>query len=104
MAITFDPRILLRRLWPGCNSQPAQASRGRRVQLELENLEHRLLLSIRPWTGFGSDHNWLTPTNWQGNVAPSPGDYLVFPLLNHPTINNNFSAGTVFNSITISNG
>jgi autotransporter-associated beta strand protein len=46
----------------------------------------------------------MTATNWQGNVTPSPGDDLVFPVTAHPTINNNFSSGTSFNSISIKNG
>jgi len=34
----------------------------------------------RVWTGGGgANTNWSNPANWQGNVAPSAGDALVFP-------------------------
>jgi hypothetical protein len=61
----------------------------------------------RTWTGVsGIDKNWMTPGNWQGGVAPSPGDNLIFPsgtgsnLTNH----NNFPDGTTFGKITLSPG
>jgi len=58
--------------------------------------------ATRTWTGGGADNNWSTTANW-GGTAPVAGDDLVFPsgalrLSN----NNNISAGTSFNSITIS--
>lgn len=59
----------------------------------------------RTWTGSsGIDLNWMTPGNWQGSVAPSSGDSLIFPGVisgGSETNNNNFPDGTVFGSITI---
>jgi hypothetical protein len=46
----------------------------------------------------------MTPGNWQGDVAPSAGDSLVFQGVlsgGNNTNNNNFAAGTVFGSISI---
>jgi len=52
------------------------------------------------WTGGGADDNWTTPANW-GGIAPSAGDDLVFPG-GTPRLspNNDFGAGTSFNTIT----
>jgi fibronectin-binding autotransporter adhesin len=58
----------------------------------------------RTWTGSGSDNNWMTAGNWQGGVAPSPGDSLIFPgAMNggNETNHNNYPNGTLFSSITI---
>jgi autotransporter-associated beta strand protein len=46
---------------------------------------------------------WTIPGNWAGGVAPVAGDDLVFPAnaIRHTT-NNDYPAGTKFNSITIS--
>ncbi len=59
--------------------------------------------STATWTGGGADNNWTTAANWQGNVAPAPGDDLVFPAgAARPNNTNTFSAGTTFGQITIS--
>lgn len=52
------------------------------------------------WTGGGADNNWTTPANW-GGTAPSAGDDLVFPG-GTPRLspNNDFGAGTSFNTIS----
>lgn len=59
----------------------------------------------RTWTGSsGIDLNWMTPGNWQGGVAPSSGDSLIFPGVmsgGNETNNNNFPDGTVFGNISI---
>jgi len=59
----------------------------------------------RTWTGNGgADNNWMTPANWQGSVAPSPGDNLIFNGISNAgnsTNHNNFPAGTVFGKISI---
>jgi len=59
----------------------------------------------RTWTGTsGIDDNWMTPGNWQGGVAPSPGDNLLFQGVisgGNNTNNNDFPDGTVFGSISI---
>ena len=74
------------------------------------SVDMRLLNGVpsttRIWDGGSttSDGNWMTPSNWVGNIAPVAGDDLVFPagagLLT--STDNNFPAGTAFNSITIS--
>jgi len=60
----------------------------------------------RTWTGGGgADNNWMTPANWQGGIAPVPGDNLIFQGVSNAgnsTNHNNFPAGTVFGEITIS--
>jgi uncharacterized delta-60 repeat protein len=58
----------------------------------------------RVWDGCSSvSSNWTDAANWQGNVAPVAGDYLIFPAdaaqLNST---NDFPAGTAFGSILIS--
>jgi autotransporter-associated beta strand protein len=42
-------------------------------------LESRLAPAIATWDGGGADNHWSTPANWVGDVAPAPGDDLVFP-------------------------
>jgi autotransporter-associated beta strand protein len=55
------------------------------------------------WSGGGTNTYWTNPANWTANVAPSPGSDLVFPLgAALLSASNNFPAGTLFNSITIS--
>jgi autotransporter-associated beta strand protein len=55
------------------------------------------------WSGGGTNTYWTNPANWTANVAPSPGSDLVFPLgAAQLNASNNFPAGTLFNSITIS--
>ncbi len=54
------------------------------------------------WDGGGGDNNWTTAANWVGDVAPAAGVDLVFPSGAARTSNvNDFSAGTVFRSITV---
>ncbi|HXC36094.1 MAG TPA: hypothetical protein VNV43_09485, partial [Candidatus Acidoferrales bacterium] len=58
----------------------------------------------RTWTGSGADNNWMTAGNWMGNVAPSPGDSLIFPGVmsgGNETNHNNYPNGTVFGNISI---
>ncbi len=67
----------------------------------IENLEQRLTLSADMWTGAGPDSNWSDPANWS-NGAPTAGQDLVFPssAVNF-TANNDLTAGTTYNSLTI---
>ena len=59
--------------------------------------------ATRTWSGGGSDNKWSTPANWVGNVAPQPGDNLVFPAIAAQFNNvNDYPPGTQFGSITIS--
>jgi hypothetical protein len=75
-----------------------------RARLRVEELEHRVLLATRLWSGAGLDANWATAANW-GGTAPVAGDDLVFPAGALQTTNtNNFAAGTSFNSITFQAG
>ncbi len=56
---------------------------------------------LHVWTGLGPDNNWSDPANWQGGVAPNPGDALVFPSGASQLANNNdFPNGTSFASLT----
>ncbi len=80
----------------------AAVRRGHRPALE--GLEERIALATDTWTGGAglSDTGWMNPNNWQGLAAPVAGDDLVFPANPKSQINNNnFLAGTNFNSITI---
>jgi autotransporter-associated beta strand protein len=62
--------------------------------------------TVRFWTGGGANNNWNNGANWSTGVAPVANDDLIFQggavvdatsLIN----TNNYAAGTVFNSITI---
>jgi autotransporter-associated beta strand protein len=64
-----------------------------------------ITVSIDTWTGAGLTSNWSDPNNWSGNVAPSPGDILLFPAFaSQFTATNDFAAGTRFTAITLSGG
>jgi autotransporter-associated beta strand protein len=104
-------RNLARRFSP--SSRSARSTAARRQALcrpGVEVLEGRLLLSTCVWDGGvdgsgtpWSDTNWSSPQNWVGDVAPVAGDDLQFPAGSlQLTANNDFPAGTVFNSIAIS--
>jgi fibronectin-binding autotransporter adhesin len=55
------------------------------------------------WSGGGMNTLWTNPANWTGNAAPTPGSDLIFPLgAAQLSSANDFPAGTLFNSITIS--
>lgn len=60
--------------------------------------------ATRTWDGGGADNNWSTAANWSGDIAPSAGDDLVFSGSTRTTPNNDYTAGTSFNTITFSNG
>lgn len=71
----------------------------------LEILEDRLALAVRTWDGGALSNNWTNATNWASNIAPVAGDDLVFPAnVSKKTADNNFPAGTLFNSITVAGG
>lgn len=70
----------------------------------VESLEDRRLLAVMTWSGGAgtSDTNWTSPANWEGGVAPTAGDDLVFSAAApQGGTFNNFSAGTNFASISI---
>ena len=59
----------------------------------------------RTWDGGGSDANWRTPANWDGNVTcPSMGDALFFGGLAWLSNVNDFSTGTAFSGLTFNAG
>ena len=62
--------------------------------------------ATKTWTGGGATPwNWSDLNNWGGVSAPVAGDDLVFPAgPTNLTTNNDYTAGTVFNSITLSGG
>jgi autotransporter-associated beta strand protein len=80
-----------------------------RVRPVLEALEARLAPATVTWDGSADgsnvpfqNANWTSPQNWVGDVAPSPGDDLVFPAgaLQASSVND-FAPGTAFHSITL---
>jgi C1A family cysteine protease len=58
----------------------------------------------RTWDGGGADGNWTTAANWSDDLAPVAGDILVFAGTTQTSSNNDYAAGTVFDSIVFSNG
>jgi len=59
--------------------------------------------ATRTWDGGGITNNWKEAANWEGDAAPGPGDDLIFPAGKPQMSNNNdFPAGTTFNSISFS--
>src|SRR5438477_2709280 len=57
------------------------------------------IAATRTWTGTTSG-TWSVASNW-GGTAPVAGDDLVFPNLNFANaLNNDYPAGTGFNSLT----
>jgi len=73
------------------------------IALRLDRLETRLAPAVATWDGGGGDNHWTTASNWVGDVAPHPGDDLAFPGGAAQVVNvNDFSAGTAFHSIAIS--
>lgn len=52
------------------------------------------------WNGIGTDSNMSNDENWEGFIAPGPGDTIVFPAnISNRTVNNDLAGGTSFNSI-----
>jgi trimeric autotransporter adhesin len=96
-----------RNFWGG--TRPARrGKRGRRratnLELTLEGLEHRLVMSTSTWTGASATvSNWSATANW--NVLPSAGSDLIFPAgASRLSNTNDFLAGTPFGSITYQTG
>jgi autotransporter-associated beta strand protein len=58
----------------------------------------------RSWDGGGANDSWTNGANWNGRLtAPDPGDNLAFPAGSaRMSNNNNFAAGTDFNTFTFS--
>jgi hypothetical protein len=72
--------------------------------LRLDRLEARLAPAVATWDGGGADNHWTTAANWVGDIAPQPGDDLVFPVLTNsvPLLSvNDFPDGTAFHSIHV---
>lgn len=67
--------------------------------------ELRVSAGTKTWDGIGIpvSTNWTSAANWNGGVAPVAGDDLVFPPgAGRAGNRNDYAAGTMFNSITIS--
>lgn len=61
--------------------------------------------NTRTWNGAsGIDGNWTTAANWLYGIVPVAGDTLVFAGAAQTSTNNDFPAGTVFDSIVFANG
>jgi autotransporter-associated beta strand protein len=61
--------------------------------------------ALRTWDGGGANNNWSNRTNWVSDIAPVAGDDLEFPTgAARPANNNDFPAGTTFNSLIFSGG
>ena len=74
--------------------------------LHLEPLEDRQLLSVCTWTGQGTDNKWSDASNWSRNgvaVAPVAGDQLVFAGTTQTATQDDYTAGTTFQSIEFQN-
>src|SRR5205085_5588729 len=70
--------------------------------LRLLALESRLAPAVAAWDGGGADDRWTTAANWAGDVAPAPGDDLVFPSGAARLANvNDFPAVTTFGHISL---
>ena len=86
-------------------SRPHSSTRGRWCStLSLDELGERIMPATRIWSGLGSNDKWTTPTNWQGGVAPIPGeDDLRFPAgaSRLATNENDFPDGTEFLAIRV---
>src|SRR5437764_391502 len=68
--------------------------------LRLQRLETRLTPAAATWDGGGTDNNWTTAANWVGDIAPAPGDGLLFPRgAARLTAVNDFPGGTAFHSL-----
>jgi autotransporter-associated beta strand protein len=80
----------------------AATPRKQSFRPRLEALEDRLAPATHNWTGLSTDSsNWSDAANWAGNVAPSPGDDLIFTTGANRLANiNNFASGTTFHSIS----
>lgn len=59
--------------------------------------------STRTWDGGGANNLWTNPANWLGDVAPIPGDILVFPAVasQYNTLND-FPEATAFEKYLLS--
>ncbi|HWC60755.1 MAG TPA: autotransporter-associated beta strand repeat-containing protein [Verrucomicrobiae bacterium] len=53
----------------------------------------------RLWNGSGGDSKWKTPGNWNGGIAPAPGDSLFFAGTVSAVNTNDFTAGTAFGGL-----
>src|SRR5687768_13075901 len=75
-----------------------------RTTLRLTRLEDRVTPAVATWDGGGADDNWTTAANWAGDVAPQPGDDIVYPAAGRLSSLNDFPAGTAFRSLTLAGG
>jgi len=61
--------------------------------------------ALRTWDGGGANNFWTAADNWEVNTAPLANDDLLFPSGAARLSNsNNFTVGTIFNSIAFTGG
>jgi hypothetical protein len=60
--------------------------------------------NLNEWDGGGANDNWATAENWTNNVAPVPGQTLVFAGSTRLEPDNDFASGTSFNGIKFKSG
>lgn len=63
------------------------------------DVEMTAVSTIVTWDAGGADNHWTTAENWANDIAPLPGDALVFQGAGVATVND-FEAGTAFRSIS----
>src|SRR5689334_12945575 len=82
--------------------RPRSLASAARWPVRVTRLEDRVAPAVATWDGGGTNNHWTTPANWVGDVAPHPGDDLVFPLVAARRTNvNNLLEGTAFRSISV---
>ena len=85
--------------WQKHSKSHGKDSRKKARDLRIETLEDKVLLSVDTWVGGGSNNHWSNAANWQAGVAPSAGDQLIFQGTALTSTQNDFTAGTSFQSL-----
>ena len=86
-----------------CRINGTRRRRQTTKNLQTDQLESRLLMTVQVWDGGGGGANngFSNRFNWAGDVAPTTNDQLVFPT-SAPVRNVNNDLSVTFNSITFS--
>ena len=85
--------------WQKRSKSQGKDSRKKARELRIETLEDKVLLAVDTWVGGGSNNHWSNAANWQAGVAPSAGDQLIFQGTALTATQNDFTAGTSFQSL-----
>ncbi|MGO8744633.1 MAG: autotransporter-associated beta strand repeat-containing protein, partial [Thermoguttaceae bacterium] len=85
--------------WQKRSKSHGKDSRNKARALRVETLEDKVLLAMDTWVGGGSNNHWSNAANWQAGVAPSAGDQLIFQGTSLTSTQNDFAAGTSFQSL-----